>query len=397
MANNPNYNFLERNWSKHRVFVLQGGTRSGKTYSVLHFIIRICIKYKDAGIVITLVRKTLPSLKGSAYRDFLTLLKEYQIYDEWQHNKSELIYQLFGNTIEFISVDQPQKLRGRKRHILFVNEANELDLEDWRQLMFRTTAKAIIDFNPSIAPDHWIVQDVQKRNDAATIITTYKDNNYLSKGQVEEIERLREQDSEYWKVFGMGEFGDLYKGLIYRNWKEYDGEARGVRMFGLDFGFSNHPCALVELIINGNEVYCKEHIYLTNLTNTDLIRLMKTIDIGHAPVYYDSASPDRGEELFRAGFNMITARKGQGSKVAGITMLQAKNLHINKNSLNLKKELRSYSYQTDKSGNALPEPVDYLDHLLDALRYAIFTYSSVPIADTKARFEKPIRNPKPTR
>src|SRR5205809_3569925 len=167
--------YYQNKISRKRITINQGGTRSGKTYSILQVICEWCFDNKEAGWVITIVRKTLPALKGSAYRDFLKILDEENWYNELYHNKSEMTYQLFGNLLEFISVDQPQKIRGRKRNICFINEANELTYEDFFQLNVRTTDKLILDYNPS-DEYHWIYDKLQPRDDADFFITTYKDN-----------------------------------------------------------------------------------------------------------------------------------------------------------------------------------------------------------------------------
>ena len=142
--------------SKAKIQVHQGGTRSGKTYSICQALIELCYKNRKAGTVITIVRKTFPALRSSVMRDFFDILSKAGHYKEENHNKSQATYTLFGNLIEFISADQPQKLRGRKRHILYINEANELTLEDWRQLILRTTDKVLVDYNPS-DEYHWAI------------------------------------------------------------------------------------------------------------------------------------------------------------------------------------------------------------------------------------------------
>ena len=162
----------------------RGGTRSGKTFSICTALIELCHQNENAGAVITIARKTFPALRASVMRDFFEILEREDIYNPALHNKSEATYILFGNMVEFISVDQPQKVRGRKRDILFVNEANELDLEDWRQLMLRTTGRAIIDFNPS-DEFHWIYDNVLTRDAHEFFQTTYKDNPYLPASTIE--------------------------------------------------------------------------------------------------------------------------------------------------------------------------------------------------------------------
>ena len=191
--------------STQKIVVEQGGTRSGKTYNVLLFIIfEYCLRYQNK--TITICRKTFPSVRATVMRDFISILKQYGLYREDSHNKSNSEYKLNSNLIEFISVDQPQKIRGRKRDILFINEANELDFEDWQQLVFRTQEKIILDYNPS-DEYHWIYDKVLVRDDVEFHKTTYLDNPFLDKSIIKEIELLKETDEQYWQIYGLGEKG----------------------------------------------------------------------------------------------------------------------------------------------------------------------------------------------
>ena len=189
--------------SNKKIVVEQGGTRSGKTYNILLFIIfHYCTN--NTGKIITICRKTFPSLRATVLRDFLQILNTYEIYRDEFHNKSSSEYNLFGNLIEFTSLDQSQKIRGRKRDLLFINEGNELYWEDWQQLIFRTQERIILDFNPS-DEYHWIYDNVITREDCDFYKTTYLDNPFLEDIIKEEIERLKETDDQYWQIYGLGE------------------------------------------------------------------------------------------------------------------------------------------------------------------------------------------------
>ena len=184
--------------SKKKIIVEQGGTRSGKTYNILLWIIfEYCTQNK--GKVITICRKTYPSLRATVLRDFLDILQKHNMYSELFHNKSNSEYKLLGNLIEFISLDQPSKIRGRKRDLLFVNECNELHLEDWQQLIFRTQEKIVLDFNPS-DEFHWIYDKVISRDDCEFYKTTYLDNPFIEDAIKLEIERLKDTDEQYWQI-----------------------------------------------------------------------------------------------------------------------------------------------------------------------------------------------------
>ena len=189
--------------SNKKIVVEQGGTRSGKTYNILLWIIFEYFSNNNKKII-TICRKTFPSLRATVLRDFLDILRANQIYSEEYHNKSNSEYNLFGNLVEFTSLDQGQKIRGRKRDLLFINEGNELYWEDWQQLIFRTQERIIVDFNPS-EEYHWLYDKVITRNDCDFFKTTYLNNPFLEVSIRKEIERLKETDEQYWQIYGLGE------------------------------------------------------------------------------------------------------------------------------------------------------------------------------------------------
>ena len=362
---NPNFVFLEKSIKDKRIIALQGGTRSGKTYSALQWLIRLCLKHQ--GMTISIVRKTLPALKSSAMRDFIEILTSIGYYNESDHNKSENTYQLNKNLIEFFSVDDASKIRGRKRDILFCNEANELELEDWRQLLLRTTGKVIIDYNPSDF-EHWIYDQVLTRDDCGLIITTYKDNPHLPDALKKEIESLEQADPEYWKIFGLGERGQLM-GLVFNNWTNQLAVPDSANFvgYGLDWGFSADPTALVSVWKYEQELYVREELYERGLTNQDIAERLKDMGIARKEIYADSAEPKSIEEVYRLGFNIKPTQKGKDSIINSIDILRRYRLNLIGN--NLQKEFRTYKWKTDKAGKIVNEPVDFNNHLIDATRY----------------------------
>ena len=354
--------------SEKKIVVEQGGTRSGKTYNILLWIIAsYCVK--NTGKTITIVRKTFPAVRGTVMRDFFEIIKTYGLYFEEYHSKSTHEYFLNGNRIEFISLDQPTKIRGRKRDLLFINEANELNFEDWQQLIFRTTEKIIIDYNPS-EEFHWIYDKVLERDDVEFYQTTYKDNTFLSDVIVKEIERLKDIDEEYWRVYGLGERGRS-RSLVF-NFTTTPSIPPTAKLVGrgLDFGFSNDSSALVETYIEGDNMYARELIYRTGMTNQDLGNEFKRLGLDRRDeIWCDSAEPKSIEELNRMGFN--TKRTYKGSINLGIDMIRRYRLYVTDDSINMIKELRNYKYVEDKNGQLTNKPVDAFNHSLDALRYSV--------------------------
>ena len=356
--------------SKKKIVIEQGGTRSGKTYNILMWIVfGYCTT--EVGKTITICRKTYPALRSSSMRDFFEILKEYGLYKEENHNKSNSEYKLYGNLIEFISLDQPQKLRGRKRDLLYINEANEISFEDWQQLIFRTTGKVILDYNPS-DEFHFIYDKIKPRDDADFFITTYKDNPFLEPDTIREIERLKDIDLNYWKIYGLGEIGSS-QALIYKfnEVPEVPKEASFLSM-GLDWGYTNDETALISVYKLGDDLYFKELIFKKGLTNVDIHNEMKRLEVGRSEIFADSSEPKSIEDLYRMGWNIKPATKGQGSVNIGIDMLKRYRLNVTKESVNMLKEFRNYKWQEDKNGNILNTPCDLFNHSLDACRYALY-------------------------
>lgn len=370
---------------RYKIIVNQGGTRSGKTYSIMQLLVLLCYK-SSAPLKISTVSHTLPHLKRGAKRDFENITQTLGIYDDKKMNKSDLIYKFsLDSYIEFFSADDGNKLRGTSRDVLFINEANLLTYDEWKQLLMRTRGKIIIDYNPS-EEFHWIYDHILTRNDVKFIKSTYLDNyDYLPTSQIEEIERLKNEDNNYWQIYGLGEVAKATN-LIYPNFSMINTYWNGEAIYGLDFGFNNQT-AMVKIIRRDRDIFLSEMIYESHLTNSDLIQKLKYFQIGHSFIYADAAEPQRIEEIYRAGFNIHSSDK---SVKTGIDFVKRFKLHIHNDSVNLAKELKSYKWKEDKYARILDEPVKFNDHLCDAFRYAIFTHGQTYWVGVNSVFPKKI-------
>ena len=319
-------------------------------------------------------------------RDFEKITQTLGIYDDKKFNKTDLVYRFTPEIyMEFFSADDGNKLRGTSRDILFINEANLLTYDEWKQLLMRTRGKIFIDYNPS-EEFHWIYDYVLTRNDVKFIKSTYLDNyDYLPKEQIEEIERLKFEDNNYWQIYGLGEVAKATN-LIYPNFTIDNFSIGGDAVYGLDFGFNNQT-ALVKIVRQDRILYLTEMIYESHLTNSDLIQSLKKFNIGHTFIYADAAEPQRIEEIYRAGFNIHPSDK---SVKPGIDFVKRFQLKVNKDSVNLMKELKSYKWKEDKNGNILDEPVKFNDHLCDSVRYAVFTHGQKYWINAQSAFPKQI-------
>ena len=349
---------------------LQGSARSSKTYNVLIWLIVYCLNHPNTRL--SIVRATLPAIKGSVLVDFKEILKRMGIYNERSLNKSELIYTFAnGSWAEFFSTDSEQKLRGRKRDILFVNEANELGFIEWQQLKMRTTRLSIIDYNPSFSDEHWICETVNQDPRTFHSVTTYLDNPFLEQTVIDEIESLREKNQSLWQVYGLGQQA-VIEGLVFKHFGICETIPPHVRhrFIGMDFGFTNDPTAICEVALDGDSLYIDEIAYRTQMLSSDIITTLREA----APkmrIISESADPRLIQEIYRAGIDIHPVKKFPGSIEAGLSKMQEYRIIITKRSTNVAKELRNYTYRQDKDGRWLNVAIDCYNHAIDAVRYVV--------------------------
>jgi phage terminase large subunit len=271
---------------------------------------------------------------------------------------------LYDSSIQFLSTDDADKLRGIKSDILFIDEASEIDEESYFQLSIRTTGEIILAYNPTVSPFHWL----RKMVDVDRFITTYQDNPYIPTQMIQAIEDLKEKNPKYWKIYGLGEFAPNEK-AIYTFDIVDDFEAEFIA-FGLDWGYSQDPTAVVAVYKNGENLYLEEVLYEKGLVLKDIGEALSKKEIDKSyEIWCDSAEPRSVEELYRLGFNAKAVKKGPDSIKFGISVLQNHKIHIHKDSQNLINEMYAYQYATDKYGYVTNNPEGGLDHLLDAVRY----------------------------
>lgn len=347
---------------------LQGSSRSSKTYNTLIWLIMYCLQHAHTRL--SIVRATLPAIKGSVFIDFKDILLRMGLWDDKALNKSEFTYQFAnGSWVEFFSTDSEQKLRGRKRDILFVNEANELSFIEWQQLKMRTTRFAIIDYNPSFSDEHWICT-VNEDPRTYHFISTYKDNPFLEQTIIDEIESLKGKNNSLWQVYGLG-LQAVIEGLIFKSFRTISDIPVTVkrRWLGMDFGYTNDPTAICEVAVEGDNLYIDEYTYRTQMLSSDIIRELKERE--RRKVIAESADPRLIDEIHRAGIDIHPVKKFSGSVEAGISKMLEYNLIVTKRSTNVIKELKNYTYRQDKEGKWLNEPIDCYNHALDAVRYVV--------------------------
>jgi len=356
--------------STKRFTILQGGTRSSKSFSIMQWILITCLE-SDRPLLVTICRKTLPALKKSVLRDWIEMLQMYDLYTPDDHNRSDNIFTIGKSTIEFISVDQSQKVRGAKRDILWINECNEVSTEDFFQLQIRTTNKVILDYNPTAMEGYWIDLKEKRSSEVDFDISTFRDNPFLEQAIIDEIERLKDVDEDYYNIYNLG-IASRSTEAIYR-FEEVDEIPTDRAEFvaiGLDWGFSNDPTTAIEVWKHDNTLYLNELLYKRGLTNSDIAEELRALGVDkRIDIVCDSAEPKSIEELRRFGYRTHPAKKGPDSILNGIDILKRHRICVTSDSLNLVTELSRYKWMKDANGTLLNRPTDAYNHALDAVRY----------------------------
>ena len=350
----------------------EGGSRSSKSYSVVQLLIHIAISKPNTRV--SMVSHSLPHIKRGVYRDFKSILEQWNIWDEKDFRYTDFIYTFKnGSYIELFGLEDPDKAKGPARDILFVNEANLISKALFDQLLIRTTGQAFLDWNPADFIS-W-VYEVADNPMNKRIHSTYLNNiSNLSESQIRNIEQYKDLPDDFmWKVYGLGERGSA-KEIIYTQWKQYDEAPDGDVFYGLDFGYV-HPAALIKVTHYEGQNYFEEIVYQSGLTLSDLSRLIREKLPERATIYADAAEPKSIEELYRQGFNIKPAQKDVW---AGIVKMKSYPINLHYNSKNLRREFMSYKWKKDKNDNVIEEPVKANDDLMDACRYAVFTHLTKP-------------------
>ena len=358
--------------SSKRITHHVGGTRSGKTYAILQYLI---VKALQEEHNITVVRRTVPSLKRTLIKDFKEILSNLGIWSNESYNISDRVYQFSnGSLLSFVNTDDADKLRGVKSDILFIDEASEQHEEAYFQLSIRTSGEIILAYNPTISPYHWL----RNMDDVETFNTTYKDNPYLPVEMVNSIKELEHKNPKYYKIYGLGEYAPNEKAVFGNFQILEDMPVHELVGFGMDFGFSQDPTTLVAVHKHHDMLYVRELMYERGLTTQDIVRKLESLNVGRTDeIWCDSAEPRLIEEIHRSGFNAKGVKKGPDSIKFGISVLNNFGIVVDKKSTHLIDELYGYEYATDKNGTVLDKPQGFNDHCIDALRYLAMSRLSV--------------------
>ena len=354
-----NFNALN---SDKRFIINQGGSRSSKTYSLCQLIIVWCLQNPNK--VVSIVRKTFPALRATVMRDFFEVLKDLELYEKASHNMSENIYRFDnGSIVEFFSVDDEQKIRGRKRDIGWCNEANELWFDDFQQLNMRTESKLIFDYNPSESSG-WLYELPEA--ESVLIKSTYKDNPFLPESIKRQIEDLKRTDEALYQIYALGEKA-VSKSNIYTNWTfvQHRPSKFTQYVYGLDFGF-NHPTALIRVYWHEKDIYIEPVIYESYLTTSDLIERFNNLGIDKSiDILADYSRPEIIAEMQIAGYNVNNANKVVKKGIDNVKTFGV----LCQDDPRMKKEYDNYKWK--KIGDTITdEPVKLFDDAMDAIRYA---------------------------
>ena len=354
--------------SGKKVVIHRGGTGSGKTYDVMLFLFSEAMTRKD--LIITVVSESRPHLEIGAIRILSGICKTVNLWQKENWNISKSVWTApTGSIIEFFSADRIDKALGARRDWLYGNEINSLNKDVWDELA-RRSENIIGDFNPTA--QFWLEDWISNYDHAEVITSNYLDNPFLPETEKARIAKRASRDENFKRIHIDCEYG-VTEGIIFSNWFQVDAMPEGDCMYGLDFGFSNHPSALVRTIEKEDAFYVDELIYQSGMLNSDIVKRFESLGIrkNYDEIIADSAEPKSIQEIHNAGYNIKGAVKGADSIRSGIDRLKSKPIYVTKRSINLIKELRSYGWVTDKNGNPTNKPIDDNNHAIDALRYSL--------------------------
>ena len=362
--------FMANKETEERTVVNQGGTSSGKTYSIMQLLFEMAMNEPD--LVVTIVGQDIPNLKKGAYRDAKTILNQSPILQVWfpYINESERVIRCInGSVLEFTSFKDEQDAKSGKRDVLFINECDGIAYGIYWQLDMRTRRKVFLDYNPSAR--FWVHDNVIGRKNVKLIISDHRCNPFLSKEEHEKIEKI--EDYELWKVYARGKTGKL-KGLIFPEFRIVDRmpevlECKG-NWYGLDFGYTNDPTALENMRLAHGELWVDELLFEAGYDNPMIARVMKTNGIMRRDVVIaDCAEPKSISEINSFGFNVRPSSKGPDSIKNGIQILQRYKINVTRRSTGIIQEMKRYKWKVDKNGVMLNVPIEVWNHGIDAIRY----------------------------
>ncbi|PPK98994.1 PBSX family phage terminase large subunit [Parapedobacter indicus] len=379
-------------WESYRskafnVFVLEGGSRSSKTHSIIQFWIKWAFLRKGRSTRVAVCRLKGTWLEATVLKDFIDVLQSVGLYNPKNHNKTKKVIKLFDTEFWFIGLDDSQKIHGFKSDAFWINEAVEAGYDDYAQLMQRCNGFAILDYNPSFE-EHWVYDRILQRPRTYYNHSTMLDNPLISRNAKEQILSYEPTEENYkngtaderkWKIYGLGQRAAL-EGLVFEygvHWdiiKEVPAWAKKIHRWGLDFGYTNDPTAIGDHFWTGstNEVWLDELCYKTQMLNTDIGKILKDNGLVGIKGYADSSEPKSIDEIFKMGLNVHPVDKPQGSVNTGIDIMKRHKIHITERSLNFIKEWRNYTWQQDKNGKWLNVPCDTNNHGIDESRYVFF-------------------------
>lgn len=357
-----------------RFLVNQGGTSSGKTYTLMQRLIVLSIEEPRA--VITVTGQDLPNMKVGAMRDLDNIVHGSPWLMDWfTQNKSENTWRgKNGSLVEFKSYDNAQDAKSGKRDYLFVNEANGVPYDVFWQLQIRTRKQVFLDYNPTAR--FWAHDKIIGRKDCKLIISDHRNNQFLTEEEHQKIEEI--EDPELWQVYARGLTGKI-TGLVFSRWDIVEEMPPlmdcKLQAFGLDWGFVNDPTALLEVRVAHGELWVDELIYTPALTNPMIAEAAHKQGIGRRHrIIADSAEPKSIAELVSMGLNVVASVKGKDSVINGIDILKRYAIHVTRRSMGLQEELKQYKWKVLRTGETTNEPVDSFNHAIDALRYVALTY-----------------------
>ena len=369
-----------------RIEVYYGGAGSGKSFGATQKVLLKALKYRRKVLVIRKIQRTI---KDSIWALLISHLHASGYYDACRVNRSDFEIELpNGSIFLFKGLDDPEKIKSIDGITdIVIEEATELTEDDFTQLNLRL--RALVDylqiylmFNP-ISKKNWVYDYFFVRQlplNVKVVKTTYQDNRFLSDEYRAELERLKDRNPAYYRIYCLGEFATLDKLVfpVYQTKIVSEADIQGLkRWIGLDFGYINDPSAIVWGYIDtvNKRIYVSGEYVKRGMKNNEIAETMIDLGLHKDKCYGDCAERKSIDEIKDKGVNIEPTEKGKDSIIHGIQWIQQYELIVDERCFKVVEELENYTWKKDKkTGEYLNDPVDTFNHTIDAIRYGLNKY-----------------------
>lgn len=366
----------------HRFEFYKGSAGSGKSYFITQkLIIRAC----KEPIKILVCRRYGTTIRNTCFALFKEILTKWQLLPYVKIRESDFNIKFSnGSEIIFTGLDEETKLLSLNNvSCIFIEEVYEISKDILEQLSLRMRGQAdgqqiIAAFNP-ISQQHWLFDFCVKNPPQSFIFseTTYKDNHFLSKEYIEELEEMLVRNPAKARIYVLGDWGVPSDGLVLTNWRQEEFDPLALAASGLehksgmDMGFID-PTAIIDTLYDKKNkiIYVFNEFYKSGCQLTEIVKAIEDMNLKKNKLWVDAAEPRTVAYLKSQGINAVPCLKGKDSVKMGIMFLQDHLIIIHPKCKNFITEISNFSYiKSKQTGEWTEDTTHEWSHAIDACRY----------------------------